>query len=291
MCVLLQPKTIKTDDIMATMKVTKSTMHRRVGDMTFYVRNGNMVVRARHNSSRTPKPTLSRMETRMRWKNCINLWRAFPPGQQPAFEGRRPGVSDYNLFLSHAMQTEPVYLTQQLADNGAAVLTSVVVSCGTLPEIGVTNDGTAPATDIALGSLTIGEGTTLGDLATAVVRNNAAFGFGDELLCYVGWQREDAARRVPVVAVECVRVRRGAAVAGGGVAAGLRFAGRGAGSGRDGSRRGGVGAHPHRRHPHTALHPAHGGVQPAGIGLLLGGGFRGGVPLVWRSPKAPFHHS
>ena len=191
---------------MATMKVTKSTMHRRVGDMTFYVRNGNMVVRARHNSSRTPKPTLSRMETRMRWKNCINLWRAFPPDEQPAFEGRRPGVSDYNLFLSHAMQTEPVYLTQQLADNGAAVLTSVAVSCGTLPEIGVTNDGTAPATDIALGSLTIGEGTTLGDLATAVVRNNAAFGFGDELLCYVGWQREDAARRVPVVAMECVRV-------------------------------------------------------------------------------------
>lgn len=188
------------------MNVTRSKMRRRVGDMTFYWRNGQLVVRVRHNGIGQRRYTVQQMVALMRWKNLINLWRVFPPDGRPAFEGRRPGVTDYNLFLSHAMQTEPVYLTRQQAAAGAAVLTPVVVSAGTLPEIVVTNDGTAPATDIALGSLTLGEETTVGALATAVVSNNAAFRFGDELLCYVGWQREDAVLQVPVVTVECVRL-------------------------------------------------------------------------------------
>ncbi len=179
---------------------------RRVGDVTLYLRGGMLVARVRHNSSRPRQATKKQMDWRLRWCNQNNLWKAFPPLRRPAFEGRKPGTSDFNRFLSHAMQTEPVYLTRSQVDNGACVLTSVVVSEGTLPEINVTHDGIAPATDIALGNLVIDDVTTVGTLSAAIVRHNRQFGYGDGLLFYAARQLADPLLGMPVVKVECAEV-------------------------------------------------------------------------------------
>lgn len=67
------------------------------------------------------------------------------------------------------MQQQPVYLTKYLVERGACVIAPYSISQGTLPAIVVTSDGTNDVTDIAVGSLTINEQTTVAQFANAVV--------------------------------------------------------------------------------------------------------------------------
>ena len=107
------------------------------------------------------------------------------------------GWTAYNAFVSHGMHAEPVYLTRWQTRNGACVVNSVRVSEGTLRSIAVSDDGTAYATDIALGRLTVDDGTTVGQLAAAIVCNNDDFCFNDALWFYVAFQRENPATGLP----------------------------------------------------------------------------------------------
>ena len=103
--------------------------------VTVFHRCGDLVVRGRRNSSYRDPATEEQLLGRMRFANQINLWRRFPKGFQPMFEVRRPGVSDYNMFVSHNMQSDPVYLTRHEAENRGCVLTQIAVSDGTLPSV------------------------------------------------------------------------------------------------------------------------------------------------------------
>ena len=91
----------------------------RVESLTVFHRCGDLVVRGRRNSSYRDPATEEQLLGRMRFANQINLWRRFPKGFQPMFEVRRPGVSDYNMFVSHNMQSDPVYLTRHEAEKTA----------------------------------------------------------------------------------------------------------------------------------------------------------------------------
>ena len=141
----------------------------RVGDMTFYWRNGRMVGRVRHNAGKGPQVSPRQITVCSRWSNLVNFWRAFGPQCKPHFECIGKGWTAYNAFVSHGMHAEPVYLTRWQTRNGACVVNSVRVSEGTLRSIAVSDDGTAYATDIALGRLTVDDGTTVGQLAAAIV--------------------------------------------------------------------------------------------------------------------------
>ena len=178
----------------------------RVGDMTFYWRNGRMVGRVRHNAGKGPQVSPRQINVCSRWSNLVNFWRAFGPQCKPQFECNGKGRTDYNAFVSHGMHAEPVYLTRWQTRNGACVVNSVRVSEGTLRSIAVSDDGTAYATDIALGRLTLDDGTTVGQLATAIVCNNDDFCFNDALWFYVAFQRENPATGLPEAEVQCVRL-------------------------------------------------------------------------------------
>ena len=160
----------------------------RVESLTVFRRCGDLVVRGRRNSSYRDPATEEQLLGRMRFANQINLWRRFPKGFQPMFEGRRPGVSDYNMFVSHNMQSDPVYLTRHEAENRGCVLTQIAVSDGTLPSIALSHDGVAPVTDLSVGGLSAGSATTVAELSKAIVMNNSGYCFGDELVYYLGLQ-------------------------------------------------------------------------------------------------------
>ena len=177
-----------------------------VGDYTVYEREGKTYLRSRHNDTRRRPMGERQLRQCIVMGNAINLWRAFPAGQRPAFEHRREGVTHYNMFLTYAMQARPVYLTQQVKCDGGSVLADVVVSQGTLSEIEVRHDGTALATDILLGGLAIDSHTTVGRLAKAVIANNYDYQAGDRLLYYLALQRWNRLNDMPVTTVSCREV-------------------------------------------------------------------------------------
>lgn len=178
-------------------------MRGRMGEVTTYVRDGLVVVRTRHNVATRAPRSLAQMERCVRMRNVMNVWRRMPKDWRPGFENRRAGLTDYGAFLSHNMRATPVYLERWQAVEGGCVATEMVVSEGTLPEIAVTHDGTAPATDIAVGSLAVDADTEVCALATAIVRGNRAFSYGDELLFYWVEQCCDWRRGLPWVEVRC----------------------------------------------------------------------------------------
>ncbi len=182
------------------------TGHVSVDSVTIYSRGGTTVVRTRRNGPCRGTGTVEQLRSRTTFRNQINLWRAFPPAGRPAFEGRRRGVSDYNLFVSHNMQSGPVYLTRREAENGACVLTPVAVAGGTLPPIALSHDGVAPVTDLSVGGLPVGSGTTVAELSMALVQENGGYCFGDELVYYIGLQQWDAMLDMPVVEMRCSRL-------------------------------------------------------------------------------------
>lgn len=174
-----------------------------IDNLTIYQRDGMVISRYRHNTPASQcNPSENQLRQRMRITNNLRLWNSFPKGYRPYFQWRRGGANCYNTFVSYAMQAHPVYLTRQMACRGACVLTDVMVSQGTLYEIMVDNDGIAPITNIKVGSLTLDNDTTVGQLAMAIVRNNFNYQRGDRLRYYLAKQtRLDDG--MPMVNVGC----------------------------------------------------------------------------------------
>ena len=98
----------------------------------------------------------------------------------------------------------PVYLEKDKVRLGAAIVAPYVISQGSLPAIQVS--GATPATDIALGALEIGDDTTVGELAQAVVQNNSGYRYGDQLSFFRLVQEEDSQDGHPYVTVSATRV-------------------------------------------------------------------------------------
>jgi hypothetical protein len=98
-------------------------------------------------------------------------------------------------------------MTQRMRKDCACIVTDVMVAQGSLPEIGVSHDGIAPITDIALGNLTIGAHTTVREVALAVVRNNYDYQFNDRLRFYLCEQWYPMPYDIPMVKIRCDELR------------------------------------------------------------------------------------
>ena len=101
----------------------------------------------------------------------------------------------------------PVYLTKEQASMRGAVVASYMVTMGSLSPINVEfGNNDIPECDIALGSLTLGNSTTLKAFSDAVVQNNSDWRSGDQLSVYIARQMVDAGTGVPRVVIEAVEV-------------------------------------------------------------------------------------
>ena len=170
--------------------------------MTLRQVNGRTVTseKVRRNNSKT----FAQMRRRVQWANLVNLWRSFEGDMRPSFESRPAGVSDFNMFVSANICTVPVYLEHAEAQQGATVVAPYQVTRGSLPSVDVSASGVSGevGTDISLGSLSIGEETTVAQFSDAVVQNNEDFAYGDQISAFVVRQETNSSTNVPYVKVQ-----------------------------------------------------------------------------------------
>ena len=150
------------------------------GSMTFKRVAGRTVVSEKSTVMTNPR-TAAQQRHRMKWPNMIRMYSGISPLLRNAFEGKAPGVSDYNMFLKHNFSTKGVYLTKAESAAKSIVAAPYIVSDGSLRTIKLTGEPGASVTDISLGSLSITASTTVGDFSKAVVVNNKEWNFGDQL--------------------------------------------------------------------------------------------------------------
>ena len=196
-------KKSKTDNDMAELINIPFTRKGSVGDITVYQRGSKTYMRSRYNMTQQRRLSERQLRQCTRMNNLVRLWTSFPLGYRPVFQCRSENTTSYNLFVTYAMQAHPVYMTKQMRSEAACVVTDVAVAQGSLPEITVSHDGIAPITDIALGWLTIGTGTTVSQFARAVVENNYDYLPGDRLRYYLCKQWRLEPQGIPMVNVSC----------------------------------------------------------------------------------------
>ena len=105
-----------------------------------------------------------------------------------AFESKTAGVSDANMYVSVNWGYQPVYMTRQMRIQGCCVLAEYMICTGSIAPIGYELVDGKLVSDLMLGTLVIGEETTVGELTAAVLQNNDLWEEGDQLTCFIGNQ-------------------------------------------------------------------------------------------------------
>ena len=152
----------------------------RVGNVRYYTKDGNTYTRTVSSSVNNPRSE-GQMRQRTKVSNLVNNYRMLKNFLGKCFQNANSCVSIYNLFFQKGMPCTPVYLTKEMAGSGAAVAAPYGISDGSLPRIsyGLNTNGILQ-TNLSLGDLTIGDTTTVGELAQALVDNNeGVFHYGD----------------------------------------------------------------------------------------------------------------
>lgn len=151
--------------------------YRRVDGITIASQKVPMHVKA--------KQTVSLMATRMRWPNLVAIWRALNSTDwHPSFSGTSKRISDFNRFMATNFATANIFLPKASVRAGMGIVTVVCVTEGRLTAVSCSFDnGSVPTTDLAVGTLTLGNSTTLAAFSQAIIDNNPLQGWqnGDQL--------------------------------------------------------------------------------------------------------------
>ena len=166
------------------------------GNVTFKVRNGETIVSEKVTHIRNPRSN-AQMQTRTKWGNIIAMYKGIRPLLNYGFENKPKNLSDYNMFVKLNMQRPAVYLTKQQVAGGGCVACAYQITQGSLPSIVISGTGNNSATDIYLGSLTIGASTTVAEFSQAVVQNNADYKYGDQISFFEITQQTNAETGIP----------------------------------------------------------------------------------------------
>lgn len=166
----------------------------RVGDTTYYVRDGEQIARqSRNNSNYGDEASRSEAQQRrrVRWANLVNYYKANAFWMPKAFESVKPGQTMYNRFMQLNINESIVSLTKDMAASGCCVLEDFQISQGSLPRI-VISQGHAPYdrdTSIVC-TITPTATTTVGEFATDILANNEEFQEGDNLafIYFFNWK-------------------------------------------------------------------------------------------------------
>lgn len=182
-------------------------MRGKVGNWVYARLNGQTVAKEKADKKATPTRSNAQMLTRMQWANLVNLYGAFKGTLHPSFENKPMTKSDYNMFISANVGANPVYLTKEQARQGGCLVAAYQITRGKMPSITVEfGNNNIPETSIAVGSLTIGNSTTLKAFSDAIIQNNSGWMSGDQLSVYVAYQMVDANTGVPRVEIDAVEV-------------------------------------------------------------------------------------
>lgn len=182
-------------------------MRGKVGNWVYARLNGQTIAKEKADKKATPTRTRAQMLTRMQWANLVNLYGSFKGTLHPSFENKPMTRSDYNMFISANVNANPVYLTQNQARQGGCLVAAYQITRGKLPSITVEfGNNNVPESNIAVGSITLGNSTTLKAFSDAIIQNNTGWMSGDQLSVFVAHQMMDASTGVPRVEINAVEV-------------------------------------------------------------------------------------
>ena len=148
---------------------------------------GQILAKAPKKASQ-PRRSEKQANTRLQMANLLANFRLYSGKLQEAFESKKAGVSDANMYVSVNWGYQPVYMTRQMRIQGCCVLADNMFSTGSIAPIGYALVDGKLVSDLYLGSLVIDENTTVGQLTAAVLANNDLWEEGDQLTCFIGTQ-------------------------------------------------------------------------------------------------------
>lgn len=163
----------------------------RVGDTTYYVRDGEQIARQSQNNSNygaTASRTPAQMSRRVKWANLVNLFKVMKSWQPKAYDFKKKGQTDYNLFMALNINSAKVCLTKDMAMNGCGCWEAYQISRGSLAPIGLVAGSTAgtAVTNIKC-NLQLASSTTIGALSAEIIEKNPMFLNGDNIAIIGFW--------------------------------------------------------------------------------------------------------
>ena len=190
---------------MAILNGIASKLKGSAGSLTFRRSAGRTIV-----SEKVTEVKISRTEPQQRhrtkWANVVQMYKGIRPLLNYGFETKPQGVTDYNMFVKVNMQQTPVYLTKQQVAGGACVAAPYQITQGSLPSIVISGTGSSAATDIYLGSLSLGASTTVAEFSQAVVNNNEDYRYGDQISYFLVKQKVNADTGIPYCQFSAAKV-------------------------------------------------------------------------------------
>ena len=171
---------------MAKVRNAANTIRQgRIGENTWYIRDGVQVVRQRlqnSNYGEGARRSSAQQERRAKWGNLVNFYKVIKSWQPKAYESLKKGVTDYNAFMQLNANSTPVYLTRQLVEAGGAVIAGYKVSKGTLPALNVAAGSIQPKVTIGIfTTLEVSSSTTVAQLTNAILSTYPEYQDGDNL--------------------------------------------------------------------------------------------------------------
>lgn len=180
------------------------------GGYSFYVRKGEQVIRQRKNNSNYgsgASRTYAQMIRRIKWGNLVNVFKAMKSWQPKAYDSKKQGQTDYNIFMQLNINRATAALTREMCLSGCAVIEPCQVSRGSLPPIALAlaGSGNQYVTDIVISNAIQGS-TTVGQLSTDILANNPQFQEGDNLAFCFFYNWKDSRVEWPFVSTRYTEI-------------------------------------------------------------------------------------
>ena len=171
----------------------------QVGNVVYrQTKKGTVVAKSPRKSS-TPRRSEKQMYTRCQLGNVAANFHLYEGKLVQGFEDKTAGQNEFNLYIQvNYGGQNAVFITKQERLNGACVVAPYQFTRGTLKSVGYAlNADNVLATNLRLGNLEIGAGTTVGELSEAIIGNNAGWQEGDQLTFFYAVQDTDPMTLVP----------------------------------------------------------------------------------------------
>lgn len=196
---------------MAKSRVTTNPMYTGgAGGYSFYVRKGEQVIRQRKNNSNYgsgASRTYAQMIRRIKWGNLVNVFKAMKTWQPKAYDSKKQGQTDYNIFMQLNINKATAALTREMCLSGCAVIEPCQVSRGSLPPIALAlaGSGNQYVSDIVISNAIQGS-TTVGQLSTDILANNPQFSEGDNIAFCIFYNWKDSRVEWPFVSTRYTEI-------------------------------------------------------------------------------------
>lgn len=200
-----------TSFTMAKSRVTTNPMYTGgAGGYSFYVRKGEQVIRQRKNNSNYgsgASRTYAQMIRRIKWGNLVNVFKAMKSWQPKAYDSKKQGQTDYNIFMQLNINKATAALTREMCLSGCAVIEPCQVSRGSLPPIALAlaGSGNNYLSDIVISNAIQGA-TTVGQLSADILANNPQFQEGDNLAFCFFYNWKDSRVEWPFVSTRYTEI-------------------------------------------------------------------------------------